>query len=221
MNVLKSHSRKTTTVLFVHGMGRTPWSSWPILLRLRSAGMLTPSFGYMTSLENFASIRSRLAETITSIAATGDYVLVGHSLGGVLIRAALNSLPDNVQRPRHVFLLGSPITPSRLAQRLKHNYLFKLLAGDCGQLLSDPTRMASVGTISDPTVNIVGTSSLIFTNFLFEGDANDGVVAVSEASANWFSEQITLNRVHALLPSSREVAAIIVKRMANDSRMLD
>lgn len=36
-------------VLFVHGMGRTPLSGWPLLHRLRQAGLRTTTFGYTTA----------------------------------------------------------------------------------------------------------------------------------------------------------------------------
>ena len=62
-------------------------------------------------------------------------MVVGHSLGGVLLRAALNSLPPAVRRPRHLFLLGSPVQPSRFAQKLGANPVYRGLAGDCGHRL--------------------------------------------------------------------------------------
>jgi pimeloyl-ACP methyl ester carboxylesterase len=104
-------------VLFVHGMGRSPMSGWPMLQHLRRAGMTTTSFGYMTSTESFHSIQPRLVQRIVAVAATNNYIVIGHSLGGVLLRAALNSLPATAIRPHHVFLLGSPVHPPRLVVR--------------------------------------------------------------------------------------------------------
>src|SRR5512138_3517547 len=106
-------------VLFVHGMGRSPLSGWPLLHRLRRAGMKTGSFMYVPAFERFDSIVTRLTNRIERLAATGSYVVIGHSLGGVLLRAALNALPHDTARPRHVYLLGSPVLPSRLAVRLE------------------------------------------------------------------------------------------------------
>src|SRR5262245_34215628 len=89
-----SRSSSRLQALFVHGMGRTPLSGWPLLRSLRRAGLATSSFGYVVLLEDFEQIRQRLASRIAALGARGDYVLIGHSLGGVLLRAALNSLPD-------------------------------------------------------------------------------------------------------------------------------
>lgn len=77
-------------VLFVHGMGRSPLSDFPLLFHLKKSGLNTSTFGYMASLHSFESIQHELANHITYMAAQGDYILVGHSLGGVLIRAALS-----------------------------------------------------------------------------------------------------------------------------------
>src|SRR6202034_4433106 len=52
---------------------------------------------------------SRVARRLTQIADAGEYVLIGHSLGGVLLREALRDLPRAVRRPTRLFLLGSPI----------------------------------------------------------------------------------------------------------------
>jgi len=95
--------------LFIHGMGRSPLSGWPMLQRLRRAGLKTPCFGYSANLDDFSDIVDRLASRMEKLAAEGDYVLIAHSLGGVLLRAALQSLPAATRQPRHVFLLGSPL----------------------------------------------------------------------------------------------------------------
>ena len=100
--------------LFVHGMGRSPLSGWRLLRQLQRAGLKTSSFGYSVSLEDFAGIRRRLESRLSLLAERGDYVLIGHSLGGVLLRAAVNGLPPGTRRPRHLFLLGSPLRGSDL-----------------------------------------------------------------------------------------------------------
>ncbi len=200
-------------VLFVHGMGRSPMSGWPVLQHLRRAGMKTTSFGYMTSMESFHSIQSRLVERIVAVAATGHYIVIGHSLGGVLLRAALNSLPATAIRPQHVFLLGSPVHPSRLAQRLKNNILYRALAGDCGQVLASPERMNEVGALNEPATSIVGIRGIAATRSFFGEEPNDGVVAVSEASAEWITDRFQVPIIHTLLPSSRDVAKFILEKV--------
>lgn len=218
MPILVSQRKRDMVILFVHGMGRSPISGWPMLHRLRQAGMNTSCFGYSTASRNFSAIKTRLVARIISLAAEGDYVVVGHSLGGVLLRAALNSLPAETTPPRHVFLLGSPIHPARLAKRLKDNFLFRLLAGDCGDLLSSSLRMAEIGSLNVPVTSIVGIRGIAATRRYFGEEPNDGVISVSEASDTWISSQLRVSTVHTFLPSSRRIAEIITEKMAGYTR---
>ena len=184
-----------------------------MLHRLRQAGLQTSTFGYTTTFESFNSIKLRLISKISEVAATESYILVGHSLGGVLIRAALNALPEQVERPRHIFLLGSPIQSSRLAIRLKNNLVYRTLTGDCGQLLASQARMNEIGSIGENTTSIVGVRGFFNGLGPFGGEPNDGVVSLTEVSAPWLSNQKQVPVVHTLLPASSRVAEVILREI--------
>ncbi|NDP47280.1 MAG: alpha/beta hydrolase [Sulfuriferula multivorans] len=201
--------------IFVHGMGRSPISGWQLMARLRTQGIRTHALGYAATFQSFVSIRNRLIAKIHALSANGDYVLIGHSLGGVLLRSAVASLPPGTPLPRQIFLLGSPIQPSHFARKLHRNWLFRALAGDCGQLLASSARMAAIGPARVPTTSIVGV--LGWTGWLnpFQGDLNDGIVSASEASAEWIAEEIRIPVIHTYLPSKSGVAQIILERITN------
>ena len=207
----------TVRVLFVHGMGRTPLSGWPLLHRLKQAGLQTTTFGYLTTIEDFVTIKRRLVSRLTEIARAEDYVLIGHSLGGVLIRAALNMLPQPVKRPRHVFLLGSPIQAARLAVRMQRNVLYRAITGDCGQLLVSPERMNEIGALHELATSIVGICRIANGKGPFGNEPNDGIVSVGEASAPWLSDQRQVPVFHTLLPASGKVAKLILREIVPDS----
>ncbi|MBT7442816.1 MAG: alpha/beta hydrolase [Methylococcales bacterium] len=179
---------------------------------LRRAGLKTASFGYTTTFEDFTSINTRLVKQIISLAKTDRYIVVGHSLGGVLLRAALNSLPVTINRPDQVFLLGSPVHASRLAKYLKNNILYRAFTGDCGQLLSSSKRMHQVGPLKDTTTSIMGVKGISITKKFFGEEPNDGVVSISEVNDNWIYSKIQVQIVHTLLPSSRHVTKIILNK---------
>ena len=204
--------------LFVHGMGRSPISGWPLLWKLRRGGISTQTFWYSTTFADFSTITRRLISVITTLAEAGDYMLIGHSLGGVLLRAAVNALPCGVRRPRHLFLLASPIQPARLAQRLAGNTLYRLITGDCGQLLASAPRMASVGAVTIPTTAIAGTRGWRGRSGIFNGESNDGIVSLTEVSAAWLDAPEQVQTIHTLLPSSRHVGEIILRRASEDVR---
>ena len=50
---------------------------------------------------------------------------------------------------------------------------------------------------------------------------NEGVVAVSEASAEWIRDRVLVDCVHTLLPSSRRVGEIILERLAQGAGRAD
>ena len=201
-------------MLFVHGMGRSPVSGWLLMRRLRQAGAKTTTFSYSATFENVDSIVARLRERISLLAKADGYVVVGHSLGGVLLRAAINSLPPDTAPPMLVYLLGSPIGPSRLAVRLQGNVIFRILTQDCGQLLGSTERMAAVGPLSAPTTAIAGVRGLVSWQGLFGSELNDGVVSISEVSAPWLSSPVQVSVVHTLLPSAGLVVEIILQGLA-------
>lgn len=190
-----------------------------MLRHLRNAGLSIQTFGYLASLERFASIQQRLAKIVSEIAESRPYVVVGHSLGGVLIRSALSALPENVKPPEHVFLLGSPMQSSRLATQMRRNPLYRTLTGDCGQLLASPERMKEIGALSVRTTGIAGIRGLTGHRSPFGHEPNDGVVSLSEVSAPWLSTQLQIPVIHTWLPASRRVAEIILQQIASEPRV--
>jgi pimeloyl-ACP methyl ester carboxylesterase len=200
--------------LFVHGMGRSTLSGWRLLARLRARGITPHAFGYAATFQDFASISKRLVTRIHALSTDGEYVLIGHSLGGVLLRAAVAALPPGTPQPRRIFLLGSPIKPARLAQKLQRNWIYRVLAGDCGQLLASQTRMAQIEPCSTPTISILCVTGWKGRMNPFQGEMNDGIVSVSEASAEWIAEEIRIPAIHTYLPSNSLVSRIILERIA-------
>lgn len=175
--------------------------------------MTTSTFGYFTALESFSEIKNRLVSKISALAAESDYVVIGHSLGGVLLRAAIDSLPADVRKPCHLFLLASPVSPSRIAAKLRSNYVFRALAGDCGQLLGSYARMVEISPTSVPTTAIVGVCGLPFKTVFSQEEVNDGLVSLSEVSAGWLNDQVQVPVLHSFMPSSRRVGEIILEKV--------
>jgi len=183
-----------------------------LLRKLKRAGFLTATFGYFVSQETVSQIVERLVAKLRALLAIEDLVLIGHSLGGVLLRHALGMLGETRHRVHHLFLLGSPVTPSRLAVRLSGNWIFRAVTQDCGQLLASPARMLAIAPSEVPTTGIAGTRG--FTGGgLFGTEPNDGVVTVSEVSAPWLQNQVLVPVMHTLLPSSATVAEAILKEL--------
>lgn len=199
-------------VLFVHGMGRSPMSGRPMLRRLRRAGLRTCSFGYWVSCQGLPTIVSRLTRQLARIADHGAYVVVGHSLGGVLLRLALRDLPPAVRAPEHLFLLGSPVRASSLAVRMGSNPLYRRLTGDCGHMLGSAARMDAIGAPPVPVTAIVGVKGWSPLSGLLPRETHDGIVTLSEASAPWLTDVVQVPVAHMFLPANARVSQVILER---------
>lgn len=202
-----------TTAMFVHGLGRTPVSGCLLLRRLERRGVTATSFGYVPALSRFADIRGRLVRRIISLADRGNYVLIGHSLGGLLLRAALAELPPGVRRPDRLFLLASPINASSLAQRFSKYSMFRLFSGECGRILASPSLMGDIADPHVPTTAIVGLKQFPLCRLFPVGMENDGIVSVSEVSADWLGDVVYIPVSHTFVPMSRITSDIIQNRL--------
>lgn len=193
--------------LLVHGMGRTPASMLLLAARLRRLGFRPHLFGYSATLERFATIAARLTRRLQTFG-DGPLVGVGYSLGGLLLRAATAGLSPTDRRPDRLVMLGTPNHSPRLARSLKRHRLYRLVHGDCGQLLGDEDRMAALPFPAVPTTLIAGTAGWYGRRSPFGDEPNDGVVSISEVGWDGI-EPIRLPLPHTVLMNGRAVPRIV------------
>ena len=198
-------------LLFVHGMGATPFDCLPTAWRLKKYGYRTGTFSYFASCQALAAIRLRLASRLAAIAAKGDYALIGHSLGGVLLRDVLCTLPADVRQPRHLFLVGSPLIATQTNRHLNRFTFYKVLFGQCGQLVASTEQMQAIGIPAVPVTCIVGTKGNVGR---FKGQVNDGIVLESKLCPGLFADVAQIAASHPLLPAHRQLAPIIHQRLS-------
>lgn len=200
-----------TRVLLVHGMGRTPLSMWRLARVLRRSGLTPELFGYVAAWQTFDEIVARLGVRIVAVAG-GDYVVVGHSLGGLLSRAAVASLPPGVRRPRRIIMLATPNHAPRLAQRFERAWWYRALNGDAGRLLASESRLMNVPAPGVPCTVIAGTRGLHGRWSPFGDEPNDGLVAVSETEMPGAAEQLSLPLRHPSIMNDRRVQELVRER---------
>ena len=198
--------------LLVHGMGRTPLSMVILAARLRRAGMAPRLFGYLPALESFERIVGRLVRRLETLAVHGEYLVVGHSLGGLLLRAALARVDAGLPGPRHLFMLATPNQSPRLARRFHRNPIYRFYTGDAGQLLADPARVAAIPQPAVPYTIIAGTGGTRRRWNTFRDEPNDWIVGLSEVRLTDGEELVTVPIGHTFLMNVRTVATEIIER---------
>lgn len=192
-------------------MGRTPVSTWGLARHLRRAGHTTESFGYVAALESFNHISERLRRRLDPIARRGRYAVVGHSLGGLLLRDALARVSPP---PAHFVMLATPNQPPRLARRFRGVWPFRLFTGEAGQLLSDRAFYARLPLPGVPYTIIAGTAGPRGRLSPFGEEPNDWLVAVSETRVTEGDTPIELPVEHAFMMARAAVQAAVARILA-------
>jgi hypothetical protein len=207
-------------ILLVHGLWRTPLSFARLARRLRRQGHATEQFGYAAVAETYPRIVARLARRLALLAqaeaegapgaadgAADGYVVIGHSLGGVLLRAALPRVAG--PPPRRLIMLGTPNRPPRLARTFSVLRPYRWLLGQCGAHLADPAFYATLPLPTVPYTIVAGTAGPRGRLSPFGDDANDGTVAVRETLVRDDDPVITLPVFHAFMMNHPAVQAEI------------
>ncbi len=197
-------------VLLVHGLGRTPLSLARLGRELRRAGHVPELVGYVAAVERFAVIRARVRRRLEHAARKGEpYAAVGHSLGGLLVRAALSEWPADLSLPRHLLMLGTPNHPPRLAGRLRRLWPYRMLNGECGQLLAQPEFFGTLAPVPVPCTIVAGTRGWRGRWSPFGADINDGILAVAEARLSAGARVVELPVGHTFMMNDRRVRALV------------
>ncbi|QHJ13385.1 hypothetical protein FX988_03646 [Paraglaciecola mesophila] len=172
---------------------------------------------------NYATFGVSVAEAIAQSSKQIDVCIeqapkvhfVGHSLGGLVIRAYLQNNPNNQhklkkERMGHVVLIGTPNKGSELADYISDSWLMKAAGGVSRALVTGDKSLGN--NLDDIKKNsgvklgvIAGTKPLALTNARFNGP-NDGLVSVASAKLNSMSDFITIDVGHSQMRYNAEVA---------------
>ncbi len=195
-------------ILLVHGLGRTPISMFSLARSLRAARHRTAFFAYTPTFESLPDIVRRLVARIKRLARLGEPLgVVGHSLGGLLLRLALEQAPELCVH--HLVMLGTPNQPPRIARFAWRFRLFRMLTRDCGRLLASVDAIAKIPVPRVPYALIAGTAG---PHYIWH-EPNDGIVAVSEVLIAKGDMPHLVPVWHSFLMNNQTVQAIVSATM--------
>jgi hypothetical protein len=190
-------------ILLLHGQGRTSNAMRLLGVRLRWLGHEVHYFEYYTRREKFADINVRLIRTIKEkFPKDQSYIIVGHSMGGLLARASLPSLEAHL--PLHLVLLASPSRPPLLAPRAARSRIYRRITTDCGQRVADPDFYKNLPKPTVPTTIIAGNGGPRSRWLPYGYEANDGAMSVQETSLGPEYEVIQVPSIHTFIMNSRK-----------------
>ena len=192
--------------ILIHGMGRTPVSMLILAVRLRIAGIHPHFFAYCSAFERWEACVSRLEKSIHQHR-DKDFIIIGHSLGTVLIRGVL---PKLTHKPIACFFLAPPTKACAAAQKFAHLRLYKLLTGEMGQLLTQPSFMDTLPLPDVPTKIYAGINGPSGHHSPFGEQLNDGVLTIEETVLRAIPHE-TVTALHTFIMNKKVVAEDIVK----------
>lgn len=190
-------------LVLIHGMGRTPLSMMRMRRRLRRRGHSPILFGYSPTFETLQGATARLTRLIDRRIGSRSYALIGHSLGTVIIRAALGQLENRA--PSACFFLAPPILACKAAMFFSRFWLYRLLTGEMGQSLAGDAFMRQLPMPAVPTRIYAGTKGPRAAWLPFGTEANDGILSATEATGDFKSLAVEVPSFHTFIMNSKQV----------------
>jgi triacylglycerol lipase len=210
------HADRTRRVVLLHGLGRTPRSMRQLQRVLEASGYVVLNCGYRSRSADIATLARGVAERVAQWEPSAPLNFVTHSLGGILVRAALayGYLPRD--RIRRVVMLGPPNAGSEVVDAFRAipvvSRIYAAFTGPAG---------AQLGTTADglpgqlPPVDfelgvIAGNRSFnpLFSAIL--GAENDGKVRVDRTRVEGIRELLVVRHWHPLLMTAPSVLQQVV-----------
>lgn len=195
-------------VLLVHGLSRTPASLMSLGWRLQTAGWSTAAFSYAAFFETFDQIAQRLRQRLDQVSQQGAYSVVAHSLGGLLLRAALSA--DNVLPPAHTVMLGPPNQRPRLAPIAWQLPPFQWVTRQCGFNLTQLDFFEALPRLRSPYTIIAGVGGPTGWLSPFGNEANDGIVAIGETRMTEGDRPLEFPVMHTFMMNHPAVQSAVI-----------
>ncbi len=165
---------KDGIVIVLHGLGRTGFSMRRIERRLEQEGWAVESYSYPS---RSATIEELAAGLFRDLPREGKLHFVGHSLGGILAKHLMLTLPS--ERRGRIVQLGAPNLGSEVAER------YEILSPIMGPALGELKPQQGIDDAGLDIGAIAGTAAHELYGHLtgIEGE-NDGKVSVASAWGN-------------------------------------
>lgn len=192
-------------IILVHGLGRSKHDMFLLAPRLAKAlpESRISTFDYHSRKLSVPEAAARLHECVVRVTKEEPVSFVGHSLGGIVVRA-LDASGQCPARLHRLVTLGSPHNGATIARFLSQYTIPKTIFGpvltELGNLsLAQTPHQLEIGCIIGGTGNRFGFMP-------FFGEDNDGLVLAREAHLSSCSAHVHVPIFHGLMPFSARIA---------------
>ncbi|HGS5637385.1 TPA: triacylglycerol lipase [Vibrio parahaemolyticus] len=176
--------------LYMHGLVMQPLSQ-----KLRKLGYETQVLSYNTVAIDESSLFDSIDHSLNPLTAN---VLVGHSLGGLMIKRYLANRKPTTSLISHVVAIGSPLKGASIVGRIQDLGLGAILGNSPHHRLNKhddawafPQKLGSIaGTVP------IGARPLLIRN---DNTMSDGTVTVEETRLDGMQDHIEVKQTHTSL----------------------
>ncbi|MCT7940370.1 cob(I)alamin adenolsyltransferase [Shewanella holmiensis] len=181
-------------IILLHGLYMHGIVMQPLSFQLRKLGYDTQVISYNSLNIDEEALFTRIDQ---ALAQTSCNILVGHSLGGLMIKRYLNARNPSTEVISHVVAIGSPLKGASIVSRLQHLGVGKVLGNSpqCGLQQHEDTWHfpQALGSIAG---NIpFGVRRLLIR----DNSQSDGTVTLDETRLWGMKDHIETKQTHTSL----------------------
>jgi pimeloyl-ACP methyl ester carboxylesterase len=192
-------------VVLLHGLGRTESAMWLLASRIEAAGFEVVRVGYDSLGDPPERILATVSRQIDACckASPQPVHFVGHSLGGLVIRAYLAA--NELRTPGRVVLIAPPNAGTPLVDAYRDSWLMDLVGPTARQLGTDPDSFPNSLPAPDYPVGIIAGIRNAALLDLIPGD-DDGLVPLASTRLAGMTDFVVVESNHWFMRYSQEVA---------------
>lgn len=211
-------NKNPESVVLLHGIGKSNRITYLMAKRLSNAGFEVYNITYPYKKHTIQELSDFLNDKIIELGINkkSNVNFVGHSMGGLIIRAYINKYkPKNLHR---VVMVGTPNHGSELADSFKDWTIYKIKFGSVsGKQIG--TNLEGLDKAFGPVNYDLGIiagktwSSPIFSRIL-PGD-DDGIVTIKSTKLKGMHDHIIMNFSHTPGIQYKKVANMVISYLKN------
>lgn len=192
---------KAMKIIILHGLYMHGLVMQPLSLRLKKLGYQTQTLTYNTVNIDEEKVCQSIDKALSTT--TGN-VLVGHSLGGLMIKHYLASRRPALQQISHVVAIGSPLKGASIVTKIQELGLGAMLGNSPKHGLN---MHEDIWDFPQKLGSIAGTIPLGARPFLLMDTQtmSDGTVTVEETKISGMTDHVLTKNSHTSMIYSRYI----------------